>query len=62
MELCQIGKVEINLYLINDRADDFVRSALFCIVGRSNEIDTLLSEQSAGCVLLAWNIRIIYSY
>ena len=61
MELCQIGKVEINLYLINDRADDFVRSALFCIVGRSDEVHALLSEKSACSVLLAWNVWIVYS-
>ena len=62
MILGQFGKIEINLDLIYDRADDLVRSALFRIIRRSYEVHALLTQELLSYINLLLVIRIIDSY
>lgn len=53
------GKFEVDFDFIYDRADDLICSALFCVVGRGDEIDTLLTKKLLGYIrllLVGWVI------
>ena len=53
-------KIEISTDLIYDRADQFKGSALFCVISRSREIDSLLSEKLARLIDFLLVVRIVY--
>ena len=62
MTFRQTGEIEISTDLIYYRADHFKGSALFCIVCRSHEIDSLLTQELTGHIDLLSVLWIVYCY
>jgi hypothetical protein len=58
----EFQQIEIDADLINDAADKLVCTAAFGVVGRSDEVDSMLTEKLLGYVYLLLVLRVIDCY